>query len=163
MLRAHRGTLEKFTVVAKFEPARSKPLSSETIIDPAIAAWRLETTHTKTFPLFEVPKPDVRGCILTYQADASSDSLEGQAFLEMAVRFADGTELTSRSVHAPLKGSMGWATIEAPLLVEKRPDTVKLNLVVEGKGTVWVRSVSLVAKPLPHRALPSREDIGSRY
>jgi hypothetical protein len=37
-----------------------------------------------------------------------------------------------------------------------------LNLVIEGKGTVLVRKVTLMARPLPHRVLPASQNQGVR-
>ena len=39
----------------------------------------------------------------------------------------------------------GWAEYEIPFLLEKgqEPDLVKLNLTVEGTGTVWIKDIEL--------------------
>ena len=49
-----------------------------------------------------------------------------------------------------MKGTTGWASYETPfyLIRGQRPDLIKLNLVVEGPGTVWIRDVELFRTPL---------------
>jgi hypothetical protein len=45
---------------------------------------------------------------------------------------------------------MDWVTQETPFFLKpgENPDNVKLNLVIEGKGTVWIDDISLVKGPL---------------
>jgi hypothetical protein len=54
-------------------------------------------------------------------------------------------EFFSRGLHAPLSGSVEWTMQEIPFFLQQgqNPDVVKLNVVVNGKGTVWVDDVVL--------------------
>jgi hypothetical protein len=54
-------------------------------------------------------------------------------------------EFFSRALHAPISGSTEWVRQETPFFLEsgQRAQTVKLNLVVAGKGKVWIDDVSL--------------------
>jgi hypothetical protein len=40
-------------------------------------------------------------------------------------------------------GTCDWASYETPFVLAKgqRPDRIRLNLVIEGKGTVWIKDV----------------------
>jgi serine/threonine protein kinase len=163
MRRARQTLTGKEIVLAQFEPAKSKPLAPAAEPRLEVNAWQLHALKTETFPLFGISKPEAFGCVLAYRAEIKTEDVQGQAYLELAAGMPDGTHSYSRSIHTPLKGSVDWTKCEAPLLVEGRPQTLQMNLVIQGGGTVWVRNVSLVARPLPHRELPPSQDIGSRY
>ena len=44
-----------------------------------------------------------------------------------------------------VSGSNGWASYQIPFFLKKgeKPDLIKLNLVVEGVGRVWIKDVEL--------------------
>ncbi len=76
--------------------------------------------------------------------------MEGQVFLEMWCHFAGKGEFFSRGLQAPLTGTTDWTTEETPFFLKKgeNPDNVKLNVVINGKGTAWVDDVKLLRAPL---------------
>jgi hypothetical protein len=45
---------------------------------------------------------------------------------------------------------MKWTTVETPFFLQKGQnlDNIKLNLVVNGKGTVWIVDIKLIKGPL---------------
>jgi hypothetical protein len=47
---------------------------------------------------------------------------------------------------SPLTGTTDWTTAETPFLLKRgeNPDNVKLNLVIDGKGTVWIDDIRLM-------------------
>ena len=49
-----------------------------------------------------------------------------------------------------MSGTVDWARYETPFYLKRdqRPDLIKLNVVVEGQGTVWLRNVELLKTPL---------------
>jgi hypothetical protein len=59
-------------------------------------------------------------------------------------------EFFSRGLTSPLTGTTDWATAETPFLLREGedPDNVRLNVVVDGAGTVWVDDVWLLKGPL---------------
>lgn len=99
--------------------------------------------------LFEIPAPDAEQCLLAYRATLKSEELTGRAFLEMWCRLPGRGEFFSRGLHQTLQGTTDWASYEIPFRLKKgqRPDLVKLNLVVEGYGKVWVKDVELLKTP----------------
>lgn len=70
-----------------------------------------------------------------------------RAYLETWCAFPGRGEYFSRALHDPLTGSVDWVTQEAPFLLEadQRPSRVKFNLVIEGRGTVWLDDVTLAS------------------
>ena len=49
-----------------------------------------------------------------------------------------------------MSGTTDWASYEVAFLLKKgqTPDLIKLNLVVEGKGQIWLKAVELLKTPL---------------
>lgn len=107
------------------------------------------TTHWPTSVcLGEVTGLDVENAKLVYKAKVKSD-LDGAAFLEMWVHVAGG-QYFSRGMNDPIKGKSAWKSIQTPFLFREgqKPDKVTLNLVINGKGTVWIDEVVLSREPL---------------
>jgi hypothetical protein len=79
-----------------------------------------------------------------------SEDLSGRAFLEMWCRLPGRGEFFSKGLNQAITGSSDWASYEIPFYLKKgqRPDLIKLNLVIEGRGTVSIRDVELLKAPL---------------
>ncbi len=109
---------------------------------------RVTTKYPTTVCLGEVLGLDVENARLLYTAKVKSD-LEGVAFLEMWVHVGGG-QYFSRGMNNPIKGKSDWMSIQTPFMFQKgqNPDLVILNLVINGKGTVWVDDVVLSKAPL---------------
>ncbi len=102
-----------------------------------------------TLRLFETGDVDVEDARLTYQARLRTEGVEGRAYLEMWCVFEGRGEYFSHDLDAALSGTNEWSTQETPFFLQKgeNPSDVKLNLVIEGKGTVWVDDVRLLVGP----------------
>ncbi|MBI4463375.1 MAG: hypothetical protein HY647_01615 [Acidobacteria bacterium] len=119
-------------------------------VSVASDGWRMESTEKRTIRLYEVSEPGVEQCILTYRAQIKTANLQKGAYLEMWCRFPGRGEFFSKGLHHRVKGTTEWASYETPFYLRKgqRPDLVKLNLVTEGRGTLWLRNVELFQAPL---------------
>ena len=75
--------------------------------------------------------------------------MEGQVYLEMLCHFPGKGDFFSRGLIEPLTGTTNWTTVETSFLLKKgeNPDNVKLNLVIEGKGTAWIDDIRLLKIP----------------
>jgi hypothetical protein len=111
---------------------------------------RIIATEPKSVRLFETGDIDIENARLIYQAKVRTDNVEGQVFLEMWCHFAGKGEFFSRGLQTPLTGTCDWTTEETPFLLKKgeNPDNVKLNLIINGKGTVWIDDIRLFKGPL---------------
>ncbi len=111
---------------------------------------RVIAKEPTTVRLFEVTDLEVENARLTYRAKLRSDRLNGQAYLEMWCSFPGKGEFFSRGLQNPVTGTMNWITAETPFFLKKgeKPDVIKLNLVINGKGTVWIDDVRLLKGPL---------------
>jgi hypothetical protein len=107
---------------------------------------RIAVTDPTVIRLFETGDIDLENARLTYKANIRTEDLKGQAFLEMWCSFPGKGEYFSRALHAPLSGNNEWTSQETPFFLEKNdnPDNVKLNIVINGSGTVWIDDIRLI-------------------
>ena len=112
-------------------------------------SWVVSCTQTQTFRLFEVSDPGVQNRTLIYRAKMKTEGLAGRAYLEMWCRFPGKGEFFSRGLDNVVSGSNDWATYETPFFLKagEQPDLVKLNLVVEGAGKVFIKDIELLSSP----------------
>jgi hypothetical protein len=113
-------------------------------------AWRIDATAQQTVRLFEVENPGVEQCLLTYRAELKAEGLKGRAFLEMWCRLPGRGEFFSKGYQHAVSGTVDWAHYEIPFVLKRgqKPDLIKLNLAVEGAGTLWLRNIELLKTPL---------------
>ena len=111
---------------------------------------RIECAQSRTVRLFEVKDPGVEQCMVTYRAEMKGEKVEGRAYLEMWCSLPGRGEFFSKGLRQPLSGTSDWARFEIPFYLKRgqRPDLIKLNLVVEGRGVVWLRKIELLRTPL---------------
>lgn len=100
--------------------------------------------------LGELSGLDVDNARLVYRARVKAD-LEGSgaAYLELWAHVGGG-QYFSRGLNDVVGRKSDWKTIGTPFMFQKgqRPDKVTLNLVINGKGTVWIDDVVLSREPL---------------
>jgi hypothetical protein len=112
---------------------------------------RITATEPVVVRLFETGDIDVENARLIYKARVRTEDLTGKAYLEMWCHFPGQGEYFSRGLDTPLTGTVNWTTEEIPFFLKKgeNPDNVKLNLVIDGKGTVWIDDIHILKGPLP--------------
>ncbi len=127
--------------------------------DPTIAcgvvaadgdALLVDAREKQTVRLFEVADPGVEACLLAYRARIRSENLTGRAYLETWCRLPGQGEFFSKGFAQSVKGTTDWASYETPFILKKgqRPDLIKLNVVVEGTGRLWMKEIELLQTPL---------------
>jgi len=133
-------------VLRAFSPANSTITQSGIRVDQG--GWRIDATG-QTIRLFDVEDPGVEQCLLTYRAELKAEGLHGRAFLEMWCSLPGRGEFFSKGHQQAVSGTANWARYEIPFYLKKgqRPDLIKLNLAVEGAGTVWVKNIELLLTP----------------
>ena len=84
--------------------------------------------------------------MLTYRMQMRTENLKGGAYLEMWCQLPGQGEFFSKGLHHKVEGTTDWASYEVPFYLKKGqiPDLIKLNVVLEGSGTVWFRNVELL-------------------
>jgi hypothetical protein len=111
---------------------------------------RIEASGPTTVRIAEVEDLTIEEARLIYRARLRTADLQGAAFLEMWCVFPGRGEFFSRALQSPLTGTNDWVTQETPFLLQKgqTPSRVKLNLVVQDAGTVWIDEITVVRAPL---------------
>ncbi len=114
------------------------------------SSLKITVQEPTTIKLFETGKLEVENSKLVYQAKLKCKNLEGQAYLEMWCAFTGKGEFFSRGLQNTISGNLNWSGAETAFFLEKnqKPDNVKLNLVINGKGTVWIDDIHLLKAPL---------------
>jgi hypothetical protein len=108
---------------------------------------KITTQWPTTICIGELSGINVENAKLIYKAKVKSD-LDGTAYLEMWVHIGGG-QYFSRGMNDVVSQKTDWKVIQTPFLLQKgqKPDKVTLNIVINGKGTVWVDDV-VVSKEL---------------
>ena len=101
-----------------------------------------------TVYLGEVSGLNIENTRLLYKADVKSD-LEGIAFLEMWAHLGSN-QYFSKGINDTVKGKSDWKLIKTPFIFQigQKPDKITLNIVINGKGTVWIDNIVLSKEPL---------------
>jgi hypothetical protein len=120
-------------------------------IDKAVSSdgqgsLQIIATEPVVVRLYEVRDVNIENARLMYQAKVRTEGVEGQVYLEMWCHFPGKGEFFSRGLQNALTGTSNWATMETPFFLKKgeKPDYIKLNVVINGKGTVWIDDIRLL-------------------
>jgi hypothetical protein len=132
-------------IITKSDVQIDKKISSD-----GKGSLRITVTKPTVIRLFEVRDLNIENARLIYQARVRTENVEGQVYLEMWCHFPGKGEFFSRGLQSPLTGTTDWTTEETPFFLNKgeNPDYVKLNLVINGKGTAWIDDIKLLKGPL---------------
>jgi len=119
-------------------------------------ALRIDAKEKTEIELFDIDGKDYGNTKLVYRADMRSQDLtaiegsKGIAYLQMTVLFPGGEELIARGPRVPISGTTDWRPGETVLYVDKgaAPESVKLGVIVDGAGKIWIEDVKLYSRPL---------------
>ena len=119
-------------------------------IDPLISSdgngsARIESSEPITIRIAELEPPPFDTARIIYRARLRTQGLAGKTYLEMWCSFTGQGEYFSRSLHDPVTGTTEWTTIQTPFILQENqvPNRIRLNLVIDGAGTVWIDDVVL--------------------
>jgi len=107
------------------------------------SSLRITTKWPTVVCLGEVAALDVQDAKLMYSAKVRSElEGEGTAFLEMWVHIGEG-QYFSKGMNDVVRQKSEWKTIQTPFTFQKgqKPDKVTLNLVINGRGTLWIDDI----------------------
>lgn len=113
-------------------------------------ALKITAESSRTVRLYETGDIDIENARLIYSAKIRAENLEGQAYIEMWCQFDGKGEFYSRALQSTITGSTGWVSQETPFFLKpgENPDNIRLNVVINGKGTIWIDDVRLTKGPL---------------
>lgn len=111
---------------------------------------RITTPESTTVRLYETGDIDIEKARLVYQAKIRTEGVIGQVFLEMWCVFGGKGEYFSRGLRTLVSSDTDWTDTETQFYLKtgENPDNMKLNLVINGSGTVWIDDIKLVKHPL---------------
>jgi hypothetical protein len=106
---------------------------------------KIETSKPITVELYNISDIRIEDIQLIYEAKIKSENLSGQVYLEMWCVFNDKGQFFSRGFDTAIAGATDWKTVSTSFLLRKNetPDQIRLNVVVNGVGTIWVDDVRL--------------------
>jgi uncharacterized membrane protein len=106
---------------------------------------KIEASGPIVIPLYNIDDVRVDNAQIIYEAKVKSESLNGQALLEMWCVFKDKSEFFSRGFDSVISGTSEWKTIKTVFILRKgeMPEQIKLNIMVNGVGTVWIDDIRL--------------------
>ncbi|MCK4357541.1 MAG: hypothetical protein KAW92_02120 [Candidatus Cloacimonetes bacterium] len=118
----------------------------EWVSSDGIASLKISVTRPTRVRLFETGDIDVENACLIYEAKLRTKDFVGQVYLEMLCNFPGKGEFFSRALESSIREDTEWTSQETPFYLKKgeNPDNVKLNLVINGKGTVWIDDIRLI-------------------
>lgn len=124
----------------------------DTVFAEGNGSLRIESgsPEKRTIRLFETGPMGIDECILFYSAKLKSDLNNGKSYLEMWCDIPGKGEFFSRDLEHPVAGITNWTTEQTPFRLEsgQMPANIKMNLVIEGVGTVWIDDIKLLSSPL---------------
>jgi len=114
---------------------------------------RITATEPRTVQLFEIKDVNVENAKLIYRAQVRTENLKGQIYMEIRCHFPNKVELFSRRRLTQMMGTEDWTKQEAVYYLANgmKPDNIKLNLIINGTGTVWIDDVRLLKGSLRKR------------
>jgi hypothetical protein len=118
----------------------------KTVSSDGKGSLRITVSEPTVVRLYEVRDLDIENARLIYQAKVRTEGVEGQVYLEMWCHFPGRGEFFSRGLQNTLTGTNQWVMMETPFFLKKgeSPDYVRLNLVINGKGTAWIDDIRLL-------------------
>jgi len=107
---------------------------------------KIEASAPVVIPLYIVNDLRVDDTQIIYEAKVKSESLSGQVLLEMWCVFEDKREFFSRGFNSVISGTSDWSTIRTVFNLREgeMPNQIKLNIMVNGVGTVWIDDIHLL-------------------
>lgn len=110
----------------------------------------VDAAEERIVRLYEILDPDVEGGRVIWTAHLKCIGIFGGAFLEMWLRFPGEGEFFSRGLDSQVGRVTDWTESQTAFLIPegKRPDRIRLNLVVGSGGHVWVDSMRVTAHPV---------------
>ena len=106
---------------------------------------RIDAEGPRTIRLVEVRPDAAEGVELIYRGHLRSSALRGRAYFEIRCSLPGSGERLARGLKQAVTGTTDWVRQATPLVLgpEERCELVKLNVIVEGAGVVWVENIAL--------------------
>jgi hypothetical protein len=145
------GTIREFplnsldNIIATDNVYFDKDISSDNL-----GSLRIETGKPIIIPLFKITDLKIDNSRLVYSAKIRTQQVIGQVYLEMNCHLSEQASLNTTAQANLLSGSSDWKEQEASIDLQKgqMPDSLMLNLIINGRGIVWIDDIKLSRDPL---------------
>jgi len=113
-------------------------------------ALRVEARKPTTLTLFQLDRLEFDSARLIYRAKLRVGALKGEACLALRCWIPGEGEVSVEGLQYALSGTTGWVDAEAVLYLHKQeqPENIRLQVVIRGRGVVWIDDVRLYRAPL---------------
>lgn len=112
--------------------------TDETVKTEGDSSVKITTLSPTSVCIGEVSGINVDDAKLTFKAKVKTD-IEGSAYLELWVKI-DGKSYFSKGLDNMVSGKSKWKTVQTTFMLQKgqKAENAVLNIVISGKGTVWI-------------------------
>lgn len=109
-------------------------------------SYMLPADSSAVFPLLAVHNIDVENTVIVYSAYVKTIDVKGRCYLEMWCFFPGRGRFFSRGLDNTLTGNNDWTEVTTPFFLKEgeNPDSIHLNLIIEGSGTVYIDNIRLL-------------------
>jgi hypothetical protein len=130
--------------------AQSNVQLDQNVSNDSMGSLKITVPESTTINLYETGDLDAEDCKLIYETKVKTRDFKGQIYLEMWCSFAGMGDYFSRNLQSPITNAPDWLTRETYFILQKgqNPNNVRLNLIINGTGTVWVDDIKLLKGPL---------------
>jgi hypothetical protein len=106
---------------------------------------RIDATGPTTVRLADVRPDGVDGGTLIYRGHLRASELRGRAYFEIQCTIVGKGGVSSKGLKDAVSGTTDWTRQATPIAIEgaHNVESVRLNVVVEGAGAVWVDNIAL--------------------
>ena len=125
--------------------SQSEVQLDKNISDDGNGSIKIETSKPISIQLYTIDDVKLDDAQIIYEANVKSEGVSGQVYLEMWFVFKDKGEFFSRGFDSVISGTSDWKTIRTvfDLRTGEVPDQIKLNVVLNGVGTIWIDDIHL--------------------
>lgn len=142
----------RFPLNSLSELATTEGVNIDTgVTTDGVGSVRVDAEGPTTVTLLEVTDLDAQNTTLTFEARVRSQDLQGSAHIEMEVFLPEQEPVSTPGLGRMVSGTTEWGVATTSFYFQpgQQPEAVRLNLVVDGAGTVWLDEVRLLRTPLP--------------
>jgi hypothetical protein len=111
----------------------------------------IRTRQAQTYEILDAGNLDVEEAVLVFRAKMKTYGVKGSVFLETVCELPGLGRMSIQGLQYSLSGTNDWEDVEVkyPLRKGEKADSVKLNLVFDSKGRVWLDDIRLYREDLP--------------
>jgi hypothetical protein len=114
-------------------------------------ALYVKASEKRAVRLLELENPELEDVLITCTAQAKCIGIWGRAYLELFCSVPGEGDFTARDWDHAVHATQDWTPVRVEYRLEdgQRPDRLRLSLVINSAGSVWLDDIRITATPLP--------------